>query len=89
VFGRIEKFTTVENQYQYISHIVCCGTDQERIQDRGFSIRHWYRDVWYVACLFAKLVLFFEFHFVVDRDSIVASMDQIEIDPLVVEQALL
>ena len=35
------------------------------------------RDVWCVACLFAKLV-FFEFHFVVDSDSIVASMDQMK-----------
>ncbi len=42
------------------------------------------RDVWCVACLFAKWV-FFEFH--LRRDC--RLMDQIEIDPLVVEQALL
>ena len=64
------------------------GTDQERIQDRAFLSVIGNRDVWCVACLFAKL-FFFEFHFVVDRNLIVTSMDQMEIDPLVVEQALL
>jgi hypothetical protein len=37
------------------------GTDQERIQDRGFLSVIGNRDVWYVACLFAKFGFFLNF----------------------------
>ncbi len=91
MFGRIKKFTTVKNWCCYISPIsgwFVVGRVKKEFKIVLFLSGVGNRDVCYVACLFAKLV-FFGCHLVVDSDVIVVVNGSDEIDPLVVEQALL
>ncbi len=92
MFRRIERFTTMENQCRYIFPIsgwFVVGRIKKEFKIVLFLSVIGNRDVCCVACLFAKLVFFLSFTFVVDRDVIVVVNGSDEIDPLVVEQALL
>ena len=77
-WGRI-KFTTAEHRCHYIfprSGWFVVGRIKKEFKIVVFLSVIGNRDVWCVACLFAKLVLIFTF--VVDRNLIVTSVDQMK-----------